>query len=161
LGLEAYQEHRSLRVFSDASRDLLQRVREVGNDPVVGRLRADDLVHYDLHSVNVISDDGHHVSGVIDWDGVRSGDRSFDLAVFAFTGMWKTTASDLHEQVWNAFLSSSTHDARVVYMHLVALRQADWVIRHPGAAPGPDRTIALASWALDITERGRFAPSAI
>jgi aminoglycoside phosphotransferase len=161
VGLAGYQEHRSLSTFSDASRELLHRIRAVGEDPVVSRLPAADLVHYDLHTRNVVSDDGHRVSGVIDWDGVRPGDRSFDLAVCAFTSMWKTASSDLHEHIWNAFLSSSTHDARVVYMHLVALRQADWVIRHPGLAPGPERTIATATWALGVTERGRFAPIAV
>ena len=151
--------HGSLQKFSAASRAVLRRVRQVGRDSSVGQLRAPDLVHYDLHTVNVLSDDGRRVSGIIDWDGVRAGDRSLDLANLAFTSTWKTSNNALREQIWNAFLSSSTHDSRVVYMHLVALRQVDWVIRHTALAPGPARTIELASWALINTEKGTFSPA--
>lgn len=157
-GLDGYCEHHSLQTFSDASRALLQRIRQVGDDPSVGQLLAQDLVHYDLHSVNVVSDDGRHVSGIIDWDGVRAGDRCFDLANLAFTSLWKTSDAALYEQIWSAFLAASTHDSRVIYMHHVVLRQVDWVIRHPGLPPGPARTMQLAAWALGVTERTEFSP---
>jgi hypothetical protein len=80
VGIDGHYEHGSLQNFSEGSRKLLQGVRQVGRDQSVGRLRAPDLVHYDLHTVNVLSDDGRSVSGIIDWDGVRAGDRSLDLA---------------------------------------------------------------------------------
>jgi aminoglycoside phosphotransferase (APT) family kinase protein len=156
-GLDGYCEHGSLATFSDASRSLLARARHVGQDPSVSQLRAPDLVHYDLHTNNVLSEDSRHVSGIIDWDAVRSGDRALDLAILAFTSTWKTADNGLLEQIWHAFLSSSSHDARVVYMHHVVLRQVDWVIRH-GIAPGALRTIELASWALTLTDRGAFSP---
>jgi hypothetical protein len=157
-GFPGYCEHGSLLEFSDASRALLRRIRSVGRDRSVARLAAPDLVHYDLHTVNVVSDDGRRVSGIIDWDSVRAGDRSLDLGNFAFTSLWKTPDSAVHEQVWDAFASSSTHDARVIYMHHVALRQVDWVIRHPGLPPGAARTLELASWALTVTETGAYSP---
>lgn len=158
VGLDGYNEHRSLQTFSADSRALLRRVRQVGRDRAVGQLRAPDLVHYDLHSVNVISADGHSLSGIIDWDAVRAGDRALDLANLAFTSLWKTSDPAVYEQLWHAFLSSSSHDARVVYLHHVVLRQIDWVIRHPGLPPGPERTIELGTWALDVAETGRFTP---
>ena len=93
-----------------------------------------------------------------DWDGVRAGDRSFDLGYLAFTMLWKTSNTALHERIWDAFLCSGGHDSRVVYMHHVVLRQVDWVIRHPAMRPGPPRTIELAAWALAVTEEGAFRP---
>lgn len=157
-GIDGDNERGSLQEFSEASRALLRRVRQVGLDPSVGQLRAPDLVHYDLHTVNVVSDDGLRVSGIIDWDGVRAGDRSVDLANLAFTCLWKTSDPALYEQIWDAFLSSSTHDSRVIYMHHVALQQVDLVIRHPAVPPGPARTLELASWALTVTENADFSP---
>jgi hypothetical protein len=156
VGLSGYCEHGSLFTFSDASRALLARVRRVGADPAGTRLLAPDLVHYDLHPDNVLSVDGRRVSGIIDWDAVRTGDRALDLALLAFSISWRTADSGLLEQVWKAFLSTSTHDARVIYMHHVALRLVDWIIRH-GNTPGPERTIELAAWALAVTESGEFS----
>jgi hypothetical protein len=147
--------HETLQKFSEDTRALLRRVCQVGHDPAVGHLSAHDLVHYDLHTGQLISDNGHRVSGIIDWDGVRSGDRSLDLANIAFTSLWKTSSAARHEQIWNAFLSS-TYDSRVIYMYLVALAQVDVAIR--GLPPGPARTTELASWALTVTEKGQFSP---
>lgn len=153
-----YDERGPLQEFSQGSRALLRRIREVGRDPSVGRLVARDLVHFDLHTVNVLSGDGQRVSGIIDWDGVRAGDRAFDLGKLAFTCLWKTSNIALYEQIWAAFLAASTHDSRFVYMHHIVLGQVDWVIRHPGLAPGPPRTIELATWALAVTGNGEFSP---
>jgi len=157
-GFAGYCEHGSLQTFSEGSQALLDRVRRVGRDPVVRRLPAPDLVHYDLHTGNVLSDDELRVSGLIDWDGVRAGDRVLDLANLTFTSTWKTADADVLARLWDAFLSSGTHDSRVVYMHHVVLRQVDWTIRHD-VNPGPRRTIELASWALAVTEKGEFAPA--
>jgi aminoglycoside phosphotransferase len=152
------QRHRTLQRYSQATRGLLERVCRVGHDPSVGQLTARDLVHFDLHTGQLVSDDGRRVSGIIDWDGVRSGDRSLDLANIAFTSLWKTSDAGLHEQIWDAFLSSGTHDSRVVYIHLVALAQVDVVIRQPELDPGFARTLQLAYWALTVTEKDRFSP---
>lgn len=157
-GIDGRNEHASLESFSADSRELLQRVRRVGRDPSVRRLTASDLVHCDLHTVNILSVDGRRVSGIIDWDGIRAGDRAIDLAKLAFTSLWKTHHAALHEQIWHAFLSSSNHDSRVVYMHDVVLGQVNWVIRHAGMAPGPARTLELSAWALAVTERDEFSP---
>jgi len=157
LGLKGYCEHGSLLSFSDESRELLTRIRRVGNDSATSRLQARDLVHYDLHPDNVLSVDGRRVSGIVDWDAVRAGDQALDLAMLAFTSSWRTSDTRLLEQLWSAFLATSTHDARIIYMHHVALRLVDWFIRH-GNGPGPERTIELAVWALDVAEADRFSP---
>lgn len=161
VGLDGYQEHRAMEQFNDVTRSVLQRVRDVGRDPLLDKIRAPDLIHYDLHTVNVVSEDGRCVSGIIDWDGVRAGDRVLDLGILAFTSTWKTTDLAIIERLWDAFLARSSHDARVAYMHLTALRQVDWVIRHPGLPPGPERVLQLASWGLTLAETERFVPPPI
>lgn len=158
IGIAGRNEHASLQSFSADSNKLLQRVRQVGQDSSVRRLKAPDLVHCDLHTVNIVSVDSQHVSGIIDWDGVRAGDRAIDLAKLAFTSLWKTRDNFLHEQIWHGFLSSSDHDSRVIYMHDVVLGQVDWVIRHAGLAPGPQRTLQLSTWALAVAEKDEYSP---
>ena len=87
--------HDSLQEYSAASGEVLRRVERVGQDSSIGELRAPDLVHYDLHTVNVLSDDDRRVSGIIDWDGVRAGDRSLDLANLAFTSTWRRPTTNV------------------------------------------------------------------
>ena len=115
-GLTGYCEHESLQSFSDASGALLARVRTVGADPAVNHLAAPDLVHYDLHLDNVLSEDGQQVSGVIDWDAVRAGDRALDLGLLAFTSSWKTTDTAVLDQLWSAFLVDQ-HARRTRHLH--------------------------------------------
>lgn len=153
-GLQGYCEHGSLSTYSEESRALLHRLRAAGREATRIALPALDLVHFDLHPDNIISDDGLRVSGVVDWDAVRAGDRALDLALLAFTSSWRAD-DNLLEVLWSAFLGASTVDARQVYMHHVALRIVDWFIRHRGPI-GPERTIALATWALDLTAQGRY-----
>jgi aminoglycoside phosphotransferase (APT) family kinase protein len=156
-GLRGYCEHRSLARFSKESRRLLDRVRSVGSDPAVDSLAAPDLVHFDLHPSNVLSTDGRQVSGIVDWDAARAGDRALDLALLAFTCSWRTHDQALLERLWDAFLGTGTEDTRQIYMHHVALRIVDWFLRHGGPI-GSERTIALATWALDLTAQGRYTP---
>lgn len=88
IGLPGYCEHESLRQLSKSSCELLDRIESVGRDPVTATLSATDLVHYDLNPTNVLSADGHQVTAIIDWDGVRAGDLAFDLGVLAFASSW-------------------------------------------------------------------------
>ena len=156
VGLDGYCQHESLESFSAESRALLEQVRAVGRDSSLDRLVADDLIHYDLHPDNVLSVDDQSITGIIDWDAVRAGDRALDLALLFFTSSWRATDAVL-EQLWAAFLASGTRDARIVYMHHVVLRLVDWIIRHD-SRPGPEHVVDLGRWALSITATEAFHP---
>jgi thiamine kinase-like enzyme len=127
-GLEGYCEHGSLREFSDESRALLERIRSVGHALDGNALPASDLVHYDFHPANVLAVQGR-VTGIVDWDAVRPGDRLLDIAMLTFTCSWRAQAPAM-ELLWSALLAQGDAQRRSVAMHHTVLRLVDWYIRH-------------------------------
>ena len=79
--------YRSLEEYSDRSRDLLTRIRQLGRV----EMRGDDLVHADFNPENVLFDDEGTVTGVVDWAGSTCrGDRHFALVKLRFLLAWDT-----------------------------------------------------------------------
>jgi hypothetical protein len=72
-----YCLHEPLRRHSAATRELLGWIEEVGRTAPADASRGTDVVHYDLHLDNVLvrTDDPEAVAAVVDWAGVRVGDR--------------------------------------------------------------------------------------
>jgi aminoglycoside phosphotransferase (APT) family kinase protein len=75
--------HESLERHSGPTRDLWSRASELALTTDLASLQFHDLVHVDFHCGNFHVSDGS-VSGVFDWEGLRSGDRYFDLMTLAF-----------------------------------------------------------------------------
>ncbi|MHB8450134.1 MAG: phosphotransferase [Mycobacteriales bacterium] len=128
-GLHGYREHSSLAGFNDSSRHLLRRIQAIGQDPALDRLPAEDLFHYDLHPANVLSTDSRTVSGIIEWDAVRSGDRLLDVIMLALTSMWRA-GPDVQRRLWEEVFELGTVDRRTALLHHAVLRLVDWNIRH-------------------------------
>jgi len=149
-GLDGYCEHRSLQAFSEQTRKLLDRIRATGRSVDWGSLPADDLVHYDFHLGNVLSVDGQQVSAIVDWDAVRTGDRLLDLAVLAFTSMWRAD-EQLVAAVWDHLHEMGDEQRRSAYLHHTVLRLVDWTIRHNNPSTA-HRTIAAAEKAFASLE---------
>ncbi len=157
-GLAGYCEHHPLAAFSDETRAQLQRIQSVGRAVDWNRLPADDLVHYDFHPANVMSEDGETVSGIVDWDGVMVGDRLLDVAMLSFTSMWRATEVIL-DCLWQAFFAMGDEDRRNVAMHHTVLRLVDWTIRHDTRDVAM-RTIRAGQRAFASLDEGRLVSSA-
>ena len=85
--LEHETAYRTLEEYSDRSRDLLTRIRQLGRV----EMRGDDLVHADFNPENVLFDDDGSVTGVVDWAGcICRGDRHFALVKLRFLLAWDT-----------------------------------------------------------------------
>lgn len=127
-GADGWCLHAPVRSWSGATASLLDRIEGVGRAMAGMELPDDDVVHLDFHHRNVLGRDGV-VTGVIDWEGCRSGDRLFDLVTLAFCSREADTRPDAC-----AWLTELAADAqpRVVeaYVAHLALRQVDWSIRH-------------------------------
>lgn len=68
--------YRSLETYSERTRRLLDRVRELGDV----QMSCDDLLHTDYNHTNVLFDEHNRPTGVIDWDqAAAQGDRHFAL----------------------------------------------------------------------------------
>jgi aminoglycoside phosphotransferase (APT) family kinase protein len=144
--------HESLERYDDRTRRLLAWVREVGaqSPPVESGM---DLVHPDFHPWNVLVDDRHRITGVIDWDAAPRGDRHFALVTLLFdlargvrfssryagvTAEGTALAEDRMERI--------PPDARSRYWAHMSLRLVDWSIRHHSSE--------VVDFYLDLAARG-------
>jgi Phosphotransferase enzyme family len=132
-GCEGYCVHESLRDYDKRTASLIAEIEHVGRSAATDDFPIRDIVHIDFHHRNVLVQ-GKRVTGVIDWEGCRSGDRAFDLVTLAF-GLSVASVSDrARDRVWQALCDRSEPEVRRAYAAHMALRQVDWSIRHPTPA---------------------------
>jgi aminoglycoside phosphotransferase (APT) family kinase protein len=83
VGQDGWAMHEPLSTGGRRSAAVLDRAEAVGADADASWFPDDGLVHRDLHTDNVLIDDGA-LSGIIDWEEACAGDHRFDLVAFAF-----------------------------------------------------------------------------
>ena len=126
VGQDGRAMHEPLRTGGRRSTAVLDRVEAVGADADPGWFPADELVHGDLHTDNVLIDDGA-LCGIIDWEDACAGDHRFDLVAFAFD-------LDGHNQpIWDV-VDAAGFAPRVLraYVALLTLKcTASAILHHP------------------------------
>jgi aminoglycoside phosphotransferase (APT) family kinase protein len=95
----------------------------------VGASKGQDIVHFDFSPANTLSARGR-VVGVVDWEGVRAGDRLFDLATQLF---YTVPVPEVHGRLWKLALARGRPGVLGVYLAHMIVRQIDFSIRHHGA----------------------------
>jgi Phosphotransferase enzyme family len=128
-GGDGYCLHEPLRTHSPAAAALLDRVVAVGRATSPSSLPAADMAHLDFHHLNVLVDDGA-VTGVIDCEGIRPGDRAFDLVTLLFCSEEGGLEEAAQERLWEQVLGMRPRAAIRAYMAHMALRLASWSIVH-------------------------------
>ncbi|HEY2707269.1 MAG TPA: aminoglycoside phosphotransferase family protein [Caulobacteraceae bacterium] len=116
--------HDALRGAGPRSAAVLDRVEAGGAGADPSWFSSDGLVHGDLHTDNVLIDDGA-LCGIIDWEGACAGDHRFDLVAFAFD-------LDGHGQpIWD-LVDAAGFAPRVLraYVALLTLKCTASAIRH-------------------------------
>jgi hypothetical protein len=126
-GCDGYCVHAPLREYDRRTSVLLETVQAAG--AAVDELPSSDVVHVDFHHRNVLVS-GVAVSAVIDWEGCRSGDSTFDLVTLAFGLSVARVSAGARDQVLEEVRKRATPDVRRAYVAHMALRQVDWSIRH-------------------------------
>jgi aminoglycoside phosphotransferase (APT) family kinase protein len=125
-GFEDYCEIDTLKDHSPETRRMLehfQRIAEAaGNTPCP----ASDVVHWDFHGGNILVD-GDRITGVIDWDGLRFGDASFDLMTLLF---YSYRDEHARHPLWEEARAHSSARLLRLYLAHVIIRQLDWSIRN-------------------------------
>ena len=127
-GARSYFVLDTLRRHSDRSRVLLERCQETTRRYLDEVPEARDVVHWDFSPDNVLAVGGA-VTGVIDWDGTRGGDRLFDLATIVY---YAPPAAVVREYV----VERIGERALAVYLAHLCLRQAEWSLRRHDAETG-------------------------
>lgn len=136
-GAHSYMRLATLRDHSERSRELLARCQEAVRRFGDRVPEADAIVHWDFTPDNVLVGDGS-VTGVIDWEGVRAGDPSFDLVTLAFYAPGTPPVEAAVEELDPC--------VRAVYEAHLCVRQAEWSLRRHDEATG-ERMLA---YALDV-----------
>ena len=90
----------------------------------------DDIVHFDFSHANILLL-RERVVGVVDWEGVRAGDRLFDLATLLF---YTVPVAAVHDRLWQLALERGRPGVLGVYLAHMIVRQVDFSIRHHTAA---------------------------
>lgn len=129
VGFEEFMVLEMLERHSPEGRELLARCRGAVERHARTLTTADDVAHLDFTPANVLTSRGE-VTGVIDWGGTRSGDRMFDLATWLYYA--RERGADLRQLV----VGRIGERGLAVYLAHMAIRQADWSIRHHGEEAG-------------------------
>jgi aminoglycoside phosphotransferase (APT) family kinase protein len=124
VGEDGWAEHGSLRAHSDRTRRIIDFVESVGADADAGWFPTSGLVHFDLHTDNVLALDDGTLTGIIDWEGACAGDHRYDLVAYAFD-------LDGHgQQIWERVEPLVEWHVLRAYAAHMTLRRTDWAIRH-------------------------------
>lgn len=121
-----------LRRHSAATADLLAVAQRLAAGHAAERCPLGDVVHFDFQGANILVDGGR-VSGVVDWEGTRAGDRAFDLAtLLCCMDGGGAVAPTLQALLWRELRARTTPGLRRLYLAHMILRQVDWAIRFYG-----------------------------
>lgn len=146
-GADGYCLHEPLRRHSPQAAALLQRVIAIGEHTDPGGLPDADIAHFDLHHLNVLAQ-GDRVSGIIDCEGARAGDRAFDLVTLLFCSDEGRLDEDAQAWLWSLLQERRRPDALRAYMAHMCLRLTSWWAVHHDR-DDTDRWIANAERWLD------------
>jgi aminoglycoside phosphotransferase (APT) family kinase protein len=151
VGVDDWAVHEPMRTGGRRSAAVLDRIHAIGADADATWFPTTGLVHLDLHTDNVLADDGR-LTAIIDWDGACAGDPRFDLVRYAFD-------LDGHDQpVWD-LVERTGIEARVLRAYVAhhALRCTSWAIQHhPDDVP---RQLDRAERVLDRYESQGHRPA--
>jgi len=140
-GAEGFFLHETMREHSDEASRLLDELIELTSRNVDGIDERRDLVHLDFTGANVLAIDDE-ITGVIDLEAVRVGDRAFDLVSFQYY-LFENEA--LRSPLFTKALELSGPAAVKVYFAHMIFRQTQWSMRFHDA-----KTVR------DVLDRSRF-----
>jgi hypothetical protein len=122
-GGDGFCLHDTMRAHSDETAKLLDELIELASRNAASVPARADLVHFDFHGANVLAV-GREITGVIDLEAVRLGDRAFDLVTFMYY-----IDRELQPPLWERALELSGPGAIKVYFSHMILRQTEWSVR--------------------------------
>jgi Ser/Thr protein kinase RdoA (MazF antagonist) len=101
----------------------------VGRETVPSDLPAVDTAHFDCHHLNVLVM-GDTVTGIIDCEGARAGDRMFDLVTLLFCSPEGDLDQASQERLWSLLEDERQPAVLRAYLAHMALRLTSWSVVH-------------------------------
>ena len=126
VGYENYCRVDSLRTHSAETLRVLDAAQQAAAAPRDNSSPTGDIVHWDFNQGNVLIA-GEHITGVIDWEGVRVGDACFDLVTLLFYGY---RDARVRTRLLRELCERSSGSAIRLYAAHMIVRQIDWSIRN-------------------------------
>lgn len=137
-GGDSYCLHSSLRDYDDRTRSLIARIEAFGNVIAEPDLDGHDIVHWDLHPGNLLTDEGS-LSAIVDTDFAVVGDAGFDLVMLALTSLTVSCESGVRSRLFAAAFDELDELRAQIYLAHLFIRLLDWPIRR-------DRPDEIAFW---------------
>jgi len=128
VGGERYCLHSSLRNFDGRTRSLVDRVEAFGSTISESDLIGRDIVHWDLHSGNLLISDGS-LAAVVDTDFAVVGDASFDLVTLALTSLTIPCEPGVRTRLFASAFDDLDALKTQAYLSHLFIRIIDWPIR--------------------------------
>jgi Ser/Thr protein kinase RdoA (MazF antagonist) len=128
-GAQGYCLHEPLRRHSAQAAALLERVIAIGRETDPDALPAHDIAHFDLHHLNVLAE-ADRVTGIIDCEGARAGDRAFDLVTLLVCSDEGGLDPGAQEWLWSLLQQRCRPQALRAYMAHMSLRLTSWWAVH-------------------------------
>jgi aminoglycoside phosphotransferase (APT) family kinase protein len=125
-GGEGYCLLEPMREYSPEAAGILKAVQDTVRAASDVTFRYGDIVHFDFNPANILVDSGR-VTGIVDWEGVSSGDRGYDVATLLFY-CW--TDAHMRDVLWREGTAISGTSQFKAYLANQVHRQIDWSIRH-------------------------------
>ena len=148
LGGDDYCLHSSLRNCDARTVRLLDRIVEIGHGITPRDLPGGDVVHWDLHSGNLLQIDDR-LTGIVDTDFVKVGDAAFDLATLAVSACAIDCEQGVRGQLFELAIETLDMARRYAYIGHLLLRVLDWAIRY-------SRTDEVEFW---LSQSDRLLPA--
>jgi thiamine kinase-like enzyme len=126
-GGNGYCLHDPLRQHDDRTRRVVEWIEELGRSLDPADLGSADVIHYDLHSGNLLQVDGR-LAAVVDLDFAQVGDAAFDLASLAVSSLATSVEPGVRSRLFDSVAALPAPRRSAYYAHLV-LRNLDWPIR--------------------------------
>lgn len=127
-GGNGYCLHEPLRRYDGRTRQVVERIEEIGRSLRPDDLGGRDVVHGDLHAGNLLQAGGR-MAAVIDLDYTRIGDAAFDLATFALASLGVSVDRGVRSRLFERGIHSLSEARRSAYIGNLLLRCLDWPIR--------------------------------
>lgn len=143
--LQHQRGYRSLETYSERTRRLLDRIRNLGNAEMGG----DDLLHTDYNHTNVLFDGSDALTGVIDWDEAAArGDRHFALVKLRYLLAWEDPNAAVMARLDELLEELIDPDTLLIYWAHWGLRLVDWMLVNDFGPAATDIHLSLAETRL-------------
>jgi hypothetical protein len=128
VGGSGYCQHDPLRRYDARTAAVVREVEALGARVSPDDFTGSDIVHWDLHPGNLLTEDGK-LSAVVDNDFCTVGDASFDLVMLALTSTALPCAPGVRHDLFRQAFDPLPPVRRAAYLGHLFIRLLDWPIR--------------------------------